>query len=84
MPSISAFLEGREPNGRLTRGRDYSDPIDDMVKAIPPGTPLTPDAITRELYDARYSLALINASIGQIMVRINENCAHSARAVGEK
>ena len=84
MPSISAFLEGRVPNGRLMRGRDYSDPIGDMVKAIPPGTPLTPDAITRELYDARYSLALITASMGMIMARIERNCAHAARAVGEK
>jgi len=65
------------------RGRDYSDPIGDMVASIPPGTPLTPTAISAELYDTRlWSLALINASMSDILARIKFNCVHAARASG--
>ena len=64
------YFVGKEPNGNLARGRDYGDPIGAMVKAIPPGTPLTPTAISAELYDTRlWSLALINASMSDILAR---------------
>ena len=79
------YFVGKNPTGNLVRGRDYGDPIGDMVRAIPPGTPLTPTAITAELYDTRlWSLALINASMNDVLARINRNCVHSARASGGK
>ena len=75
------FLEGRPPNGNLlSRGRSYS-PIDDMVKAIPPGTPINPTAITAELYYARlWSLALITASMDLILARLDRSATHARRA----
>ena len=75
------YFLGKEPNGNLARGRDYSDPIGDMCRAIPPGTPLTPTAISAELYDTRlWSLALINASMSDILARIKFNTQHARRA----
>ena len=82
MMSCSRIFDGVEPNGGfLPRGRDYSDPIGTMCRAIPPGTPLTPAAITAELYDTRlWSLALINASMSLIIARISLNTTHARRA----
>ena len=66
------YFVGKKPNGNLlARGRSYS-PIDDMVEAIPPGTPITPDAITAELHAMRiWNLALIAASLDFILARID-------------
>jgi len=78
------IFDSVSPNGNLlARGRSYSDPIGDMVASVPPGTPLTPTAITAELFAAGFYLALINASMGLIMARIERNCANAARDVVE-
>ena len=64
----------------LMRGRSYDDPIDMMVRAIPPGTPLTPAAIIAELYDVGlWNLALINASMHLIMAKLAERTTHTRR-----
>lgn len=81
MFSNPKVFEGRAPNGNLIRGRNYSDPIGEMCRAIPPGTQLTPAAITAELYYARlWSLALITASMDLILARLDRSATHARRA----
>jgi hypothetical protein len=76
------FLAGREPNGNLIRGRDYSDPIRTMCLAIPPNCERTREGIRAALYDAGFYLALIDASLDLIMDRVDPNFSNLARAVG--
>ena len=84
------FLAGREPNGNLIRGRDYSDPIRTMCLAIKHGGvsvfagvgERTREGIRAALYDAGFYLALIDASLDLIMDRVDPNFSNLARAVG--
>jgi hypothetical protein len=76
------IFDGIEPNGNLLhRGRDYGDPIGDMVRAIPSGTDLDHEAVRSALCDTRrYTLVLIDACLDRVVTRIELRCAHAARA----
>jgi hypothetical protein len=74
------IFDGVEPNGRLTRGT-----VAAMVAAIPPGTPLTREAVSEALRRDSYYQVLIDARIDEVMALIAEKTAHVAhmrRAVG--
>jgi len=81
MFSNHRIFDGVEPNGNLMRGRDYSDPIGDMVRAIPSGTDLDHEAVRSALCDTRrYTLVLIDACLDRVVTRIELNTAHAGRA----
>lgn len=64
------------------RGRDYSDPIDVMVRAIPPDCKHTPADIIEALHERGYRVVLVEASILRIMEQIAQKRDQSALAVG--
>ena len=75
------IFDGVEPNGNLLeRGRDYSDPIGDMVRAVPLGTDLDHEAVRSALCDTRrYTLVLIDACLDRVVTRIELNTMHARR-----
>lgn len=74
------FFESVKPNGRLSRGRSYDDPIGEMVRAIPPDCKHTPVDIIEALHERGYRVVLVEASMLRIMEQIARNRDQSARA----
>ena len=77
------YFVGKEPNGNLlARGRDYSDPIDTMVKAIPSDCKHSSTDIIEALCKKGYRVVLVEASMLRIMEQIAQRRDQAARAVG--